>query len=88
MMEDWNNESRTKRTFRAREKMQCKLGAMPDAENVTVRFALVSIIPTFQYSNIPHPYGMLMCSILLSVHISAMPDLDNTDDKFVVFDFV
>ncbi len=59
MMEDWNNDSGTKRTFRTREKMQCKIDAIPESENVTVRFALSSIIPILQYPNIPHPYGML-----------------------------
>ncbi len=50
MMEDWNNDIRTKRTFRPRETMQSDIGAMHDAENVTVKFALVSKIPVFQHS--------------------------------------
>ncbi len=60
MVEDWNNDSRTKRTFQTRKKMQSNIGVMPEDENANVGFALVSIIPIFQHSNIPHPYGMLL----------------------------
>ncbi len=59
-MEEWNNDSRTKRTFRTLGKMQRKIDAMPDTENATFRIPSVSIIPIFQYSIIPHPYGMLL----------------------------
>lgn len=46
------------------EKRQRKIGVMPDvmpdAKNAGVIFAFVSIIPICPFSNIPHPYGMLI----------------------------
>ncbi len=65
MMENWNNDRRPKPLPYKPKNMQCKTDAMPDTENVTVGHALVSIIPIFQYSNIPHPYGMLLTQYLV-----------------------
>ncbi len=47
--------------------MQCTIDTMPDVENITFRFASVPIIPIFQYSNIPHPYGMLLNKFQISL---------------------
>ncbi len=45
MMEDWNNDKRPKPMFYKPENMQRKIGASPDAENVSIIFASISNIP-------------------------------------------
>lgn len=40
--------------------MQCGIGAKPNVKNAHVGSAIVSIVPIFQCSSMPHPYGMAL----------------------------